>query len=206
MDSQTTAVDSKKKMSTQKKTIIALSAVIAVILIALITVVSVWAASSQTVSSTLTVTYSATNVSATVKGDYMRQGDEDYTSIGSVEFKATEASQTKSISSSSADVSLTDQKLYVIFRYTFTNDSDSLAYKVTLTNNVTTKSDNISVKYASSANDDLTNEGITGATLSEFTVAGGETVYAYILVNLDDITNNASYSANVGWNLAAVSA
>ena len=187
--------------SKSKKAIIALSVVCALVVAALITVVSVWAASSQTITSALRVTYSATNVAASIEGEYQREGDATYTSLGTQTFVATDNSTTKAISTTD-DISLTDTKKYVIFRFKFTNNSSTTPFNITLTGTPTTQGA-VTVKYASAAVDNLSVAGINSNTLpDEITVAGSSTIYVYILIQVTDITNSASYEANLNWTLA----
>lgn len=199
MDSQE---NKKPKMSKQKKTIIALSSVCSVVAIALITVVSVWAATSQTVTSTLTITYSAKNVSATVTAEYKLEGDTTYTTLGSTSFLPKDASGTKSLQKDDA-LALTDTKSYAIFKYTFTNDGDN-SFKVALNETEVTKS-NVTVTFASA---DVTDEpaSITGTTFAEATVAGHATIYAYVKVAVTDLASSANYTGTLNWVLTSVEA
>lgn len=189
-------------LTKSKKLTITLAALCIALIVALITVISVWAASTQTVASTLKVTYSASNVSATVTGAYRLQGDENFTSIGQVSFAATDKSTSKSISTADS-IELTDTVKYVVFKYTFQNDSETAAFKVSLTKNIS-KTDNITVVYAVSSEKLEYDTTLTGEELEDFTVAGDSTMYAYIKVRLDNITNNADFEASVSWSMVRI--
>ena len=189
-------------MQKQKKAIIALSSVCVVFLVALITVVSIWAATSQTVSNQLTVRYTATNVAVTVSAHSKLGDDGSYEAIGSaVTFEATDSSKTETITAK--EITLTDDNNYVVFRYTFVNNGSNTIYATINTNAVST-TDNVTVTYATGSAS--TNDTITGGSLAEITIAGNTTVYAFIKVAVTDQASDALYSGTLSWNLSNVSA
>ena len=187
-------------MSKQKKAIISLSVVCVAILIALITVVSVWAATSQTVSSQLTIRYSATNVTANIVAEYKLEGETEYTEIGTTSFLPTEASTSKAVTAK--ELNLTDEATFVTFRYSFTNNG-SKDITVTLdTSNMT--ANNVTVRYAEKSTTDETSFNINGTSPNTLTISAGNTQYAYIRVSISSQANDASYVGTLNWNIVSV--
>ena len=206
-------------MSKSKKTIITLSIVCVVALIVLVTVVSVWAATSQTVTNQLTVRYTATNVSATVKADYQLAGSSTWQSMGSASFGASENSTSKSLTAK--EIELSDTATYVIFRYTFTNNGSN-TITVSLDQNNLPTAKNITVQYAfsplfftsNSINDQnmptyQANKNYSAIELDpdslpwtgSVNIEGNKTDEVYIKVSITSQASDASYSGTLSWNL-----
>lgn len=191
-------------MSKSKKAIITLSVVSAVILIALVTVVAVWAATSQTVTSQLTVRYSATNVTADVKAEYKLAGATTYTTIGSTSFAATDATTSKAVNAD--EIALDDTKTSVLFRYTFMNYGGN-TITVSLGDTLPTAT-NMIVTYAkSNAEADPETSALTGNKVAAFDLGPSDgtdptTAYVFIKVAISDQSRDANYAGTLTWNLA----
>ena len=210
-------------MTKSKKLIISLSIALAVVVIALVTVVSVWAATSQTVTNQLTVRYTASNVSATVKADYKLANASAYTSIGTASFAASEGNST-SKSISAKEIELTDSATYVVFRYTFTNTgSNTITVSLDMDNLPTAT--NMTVEYSLSTltsnlqgDEKEPNYQIDGPTTEPvfpdppipgggrwkgtLDIAGGATDEVYIKVAITSQASDATYSGTLHWTLA----
>lgn len=198
-------------MSKSKKVIITLSVVCAVVIIALVTVVAVWAATSQTVTNQLTVRYTATNVSATVKAEYklgtMQDADSigdasSYTSIGSANFFANNTTTSETLPAK--EIVLTDAtSSYVYFRYTFTN-TGSNTITVSIADPLPTAS-NMSVRYAVLQNDpDFMHPSydFSDDVIRNITIRGGDSYFVFIQLMIESVAHDASYTGTISWNLA----
>jgi len=172
----------------KKKLIITITSLCLVVVAAVAAVVGVVAASTQTVRSTVNVTYTANNVKATVgvmsKLQYDSNYGENRGTATSIQFYATDAARTENLQVSPAvalgqSKGLADETVdnwaferYVIYRYSFHNDyaTDSgegrtigRSMRVTLTytptNNVTQS--NSFIVFATQAGNDTTAPVVT---------------------------------------------
>ena len=185
-------------MSKSKKVIITLSIVCAVVIIALVTVVSVWAATSQTVTNQLTVRYTATNVSASVKAEYKLAGTSTWQDMGSISFAPTDDSTTKSLAAK--EITLTDTSTSVLFRYTFTNDgSNSILLSLDQRNLPTATNINVGYMLTDTNNDP---SSFSETFASSNIIAGGRTRYVFIKVEIKSLAFDATYSGTLSWLLA----
>jgi hypothetical protein len=150
----------------KKKLIITITSLCLVIVAAVAAVVGVVAASTQTVTSTVSVSYVATNVKATMGVTSKLQKDDSFgttrATSNTVSFDATEASSTKTLTvsptvtlgNSGSDQTSANWKFerYIIYRYSFHNDyaaGQGRAMKVTFTYDSTkTSQSNVRVAFA----------------------------------------------------------
>ena len=185
-------------MTKSKKLIISLSIILAVVVIVLVTVVSVWAATSQTVTNQLTVRYTATNVSATMQADYRLAGSSTWQNMGSVSFSPTESSSSKSLTAK--EIELTDSATYVFFRYTFTNNGSN---DIKISSNETPAQTNMEIEYYIKSTDTTEDLDPTSMLIrpSSIVLSSGETQYVFVLVNVMDRSKDASFSGTFAWNL-----
>jgi len=113
----------------KKKLIITITSLCLVLVAAVAAVVGVVAASQQTVTSTIHVTYAANNVKASVAVSTKSEAENTWTARGdAVSFNAADASQTKTVNVSDP-IALGGRTVgsewrferYVVYRYAFTN-------------------------------------------------------------------------------------
>lgn len=221
-------------MKTRKKLIISIATLSVAIVAALGITFGVLAAQNQAVVNQFTVSYTASNVVATVSASYLKAGDQEANRVNftdgnsntTISFSAANDKTTGSLSVS--DFTLSADADYVIFRYAFQNDASvgGRAMSVTLTDtsvktNVTcyyyAVADNANVSYETivAANNDDASD-LSALTVSAKT-AGEQTNdpdvthigYFYVVVKITDNTLNASYTSGaqngISWALASVS-
>lgn len=197
-------------MKSKKKLIVALSIAGVVLLAAIVSVVAVLAAATQNVTTGVNVTYSVTDVSATVGAKYKIATDTAVASNpATVAFAPADATTTKNLELS--DISLTSGKTYVTFEYMFKNDAQK-AFKVYLKGLPTATNMNITYATSTTAVTDMA-DGLTFATCSAVETATasnqiasvdgtiGSTTYVYIKVSIADLTKAASFVGDFAWEL-----
>lgn len=190
-------------MSSVKKLTIATATLGVVLLAAIIAVIAVFAAGNQAVGSNFTVSYKATNVAATVSAGYAKGAATSYTAIGeAVTFNAEDATndaQTGKSLSTADDLSLDLTNKYITFKYTFKNNSTSVAFKVSLADG--SAQNNVEVSYGTST------DALSATLPTDVTVAAEDTVDIYVRVAIDDVNSAASYTSAAGaglvWTLTA---
>lgn len=198
----------EKIMKSGKKVIVALSTLCAVCVIALVTVISVWAATSQTVKSSFSINYKAKNVAATVKADYTSELKSEgtvWTAYGDgagFTFTTHDTNEEKEFTSSEIEVEAKEgqEQTYVLFRFTFTNNGGN-KISVSLDKSQLTDGTNLTIKYSHASADPTAITEISGSELAQFTVDTGATVYAYVLFQVTNDANNASLTGSLTWTL-----
>ncbi len=211
-------------MSSKKKLIISLSAVCLVAVIAVVAVVAVLAAGTQAVQTSVTITYTASDVSATVSANQyliarttnvgdaaqaFKSGD-----ATSVSFNAVDGNETVATLTQPANADLTSEKNAVVFEFIFENDSISVPMLVTLEDIDLDGMDAtfaLSYKTGSTTRIVFTETNNTVTTINEtgvtaFRVEPETTAYAYIKVAIDEANksnDDESSSMDIKWNLAA---
>ena len=134
-------------MSSRKKLVISLSVVAAVVVAAVIAVVAVLAATSQTVTSSIKVSYTAKEVDAvvsasyvsgtTVTGDLTATGEEG--GAKTIAFDAAEDESEKALSWNKA-IEMDSEAKTIVFTFNFKNTGSATYYaKLTTTNGDETK-------------------------------------------------------------------
>lgn len=217
-------------MESKKKLIVALTSLCSVLLIAVVTMGIVWAATSQTINSNVRVTYTATAVSGSVSANYYFGSDTGtaMTSDGTAQGTAT---VTFTDSQANANGALqprgnivlqnADGQTFVIFEYIISNTSTTKGMSAVLTYTDNSTSPNVadtniyvyaedagtqvntpwtsvaSLRGSSNANRlaDTTGNLISG------TVAASSTAYYYIVVEIQNLANDAEFSGQFSWNL-----
>lgn len=215
-------------MTTRNKILLSVGAVCLVAVIAVVAVVAVFAARTQTVNSTITVSYSARQVVGTVSANYYLGGNSQANAMKSgakteLEFKAGETQRTDTLAPE-GDIKLDDlpeDKLYVVFEYKFTNTGNQdytakLTYNGTATNVAVyvynpEESGTLNTTTWTSATGTL--KTISGETTlfdsSEITVAkteGVENVYVIVNITSTNSGSDAEFKGTFNWTLEAVSA
>ena len=126
-----------KTIGTNKKMIIAIAALGVALLCVIGAMIGVFAATFQGVKSSFNVSYSATNVAATVSAKYQVLNS-DEADMGSITFDPAEADSQektyKSLTEDATNITLTAVNKSVVFTYTFTNNSEDVPFTVKLIN------------------------------------------------------------------------
>ena len=208
-------------VSSKKKLIIAVTVIGVVLLAAIVSVVAVLAAGQQAVTSQVSVTYSVTDVSATVSARYKVKGAavvtpdnneitftaDQQTTTGAINFTDNDDSTTNT----PATIGLSSTGDYVIFEYKFDNNS-SKAFNVYLT--AVPTADNMTLTIATSATEvaDM-EEGLDFTAIDTVqtptadnattSVAGGadSVSYVYIKAKINNLNASASLAGAFGWTL-----
>lgn len=200
--------------SAKRRLIVTISSMCVALVAVVCSVVAIFAARNQGVQTMFRVTYKATNVAATVSAKYTVL-NESPVSLGSLEIKANAAQTTYDELSTDKEIELTDVKNTVVFQYIFKNDSSSVGIKLNLDDKAAKKNVSVSYAYATAADATLT----YAATLPEIIIdpykeANTElgtpeegVVYVYILVEITNLADDASYIADatntILWSLEA---
>ena len=202
----------------RKRLIITVTSLALVVVAVIAAVVGVLAATQQNVTSTLSVSYQANNVKATVALDWKYQNDANWTSTaGSQTFTATEGTTTKSLNAvnanqlgSKGEGGATFDR-YVIFRFTIHNDytaqegrqvTSTLSYTAPSGNNLK----NVTVEWDQSDSQDpaafsFSGTTFTGAAYSTtapttaVTIAQAGTAYYYLVVGITNVDADAAFTA-----------
>lgn len=193
-----------KTMSSSKKMTIAVICLAVALFLALGAMIGVFAAGNQTVGSNFKVSYTATNVAATVSAKYQLNDADDQptgnaTEMNSVSFTAAEESTTKNVDNAS-QINLALATPSVTFTYTFKNNSTSVPFTVTLTDGAL--KDNVSVTYkagkytTTGSGEDL--EWVEPASYAalvdnQITVGASEQWAIQITVKITDTNSAAKY-------------
>ncbi len=217
-------------MDTKKKLIMALSSLCGVLLVAVVAMGIVWAATSQTITSNVKVTYTATQIKGSIAANVYFNSDTPTPMTGgtngTISFDA-ETSSTGGALTPASEIVLDNVagKTFVIFEYYITNGSTNVMDAVLSYSDDSTdpnKADeNIKVYAYSSATavaqpwtNVATLQGASGAnelgnTTGQFIdstvpARAGEidgSKYFYVVVALDDAASDAEFSGTFSWNL-----
>lgn len=199
-------------MSSKKKLIITISALCVVLLFAAVSVVSIFASLNLAVNPQFKVSYTAKNVAATINANYIRN-ENSYpllTSAGEeviTVLPTDESVGTFETSNLEADA-VTGR---AVFEYIFKNDSSTAPFQVSLTTSDLVLT-NMSVAFASSYTpivdfDNLTttSEFAPATVYSKNTESGAKSVlYAYVIISIDDLSKDGSFSGSQGFYLASL--
>ncbi len=202
-------------MSTKSKIIFSVGILCIVVSIAVVAIVAVWAASSQTVTSAISVKYYSNQVVGTAKANVIVGGKSTaMTTTGqssgsdTIKFTGDEASdsnQTLKPVMTGSYIELTTENNYVVFEYIFTNSADH-AYTASLTysgddSNFTKKyairTSALTTGYATSITTNFTNTLSTSVTKTN-------TTYVYIMLTISSNLSDASFVGNFVWGLNGV--
>ena len=211
-------------MTTRKKLIISMVTLSVAIVAALGITFGVLAAQNQAVTNQFSVSYTANNVSATVGIKYAVAGGEDvYFSGGNayydetnslgqnsaITFVPTTSESTGNLTTSNAE--LTSTNSYVIYTYYFKNNASNGGkyLTATITDDLVTTT-NMTTKYFPStrATETYSNINTNGYDSYEnipqktMYIEPGDTMYFYLLVEISDLTVDASLARNNSGNWA----
>ena len=110
-------------MKTRTKILIAVTAVVFALMAVVATIAIVFAATKQSVTTPINISYTAENVSANVSATMKISGGEEEL-LGSLTFNASDTQGTGTMSPN-GDIVLTSSATYVEFKYTFQNTGDN---------------------------------------------------------------------------------
>ena len=168
-----------------KKLIISLFSLCLVAIVGLLATVIVFAATSQSIDSNISITYTATEVSGSLTAKYTI-GTKD-TPIGTKSFTATTSATG---TWTDATPTLTASDTVVKFTYTFTNDG-SVPATLVLTGSATDENSNIKIEYSK----DNTTWTETISTAST-TVEGGKSGSVYVRMTIKNTAKNVGLSGS----------
>ena len=188
-------------MSSKKKLVISLSVAAAVLVAAIIAIVAVFAAAQQTVQSSFTIKFTATDVDCTVSGTWAlaTPAEGESGSLGTVVIAARDGKGTHSMDASPV-IALSSAKNYVDLTYTFTN-SGSRAFTIKSTK--AEVGEKLSLVFLDgekeSIDDVIADTGVTCQT----------TAVIIVRITFDENAFNEDFTSDpitISWDLAAVAA
>ncbi len=191
------------KIKTGQKLLLIATLVGVVLLGAIISLVVVLAASSQTVSSDIKVTFTATDVAGTIKFS-QKLGSGDFSEPMVATFDGSETS-TETALDPGSELVLTKANAYAVFKYEITGHSDagffvSLQYLDKL---AADKNNKVEYLVSTSEINNFDNMGASapvGTIVANSGHTDGTTVYLYVKVGISDIV--AQMSMDGDFNLA----
>ena len=193
-----------------KKLIVALVSLCSVMAVTILSMGIVWAATNQSVTSTLQVTFSASNVVADVSANKYYTSDTAIPFTGGtngvVSFVARDASTTGALTTTATTLDLGTNQDFVIYEYIIVNNgantiTAALATAATPTNltfyvsapNTTRKTNVVTTFDASNYT--------AGSSIAATDIAGHTTAYAYLVMQLTDDTTDATFNGAYLWTL-----
>lgn len=221
-------------MSAKQKMTIAITALCLIAIVAVVTVIAVFAASQQTFTSQISVSYTVEDVQCLVSAKYYG-GKENPVETGK-EMKDPKGEKTQlqfgigtneetTLQPQEGDVVLTSTDKFVIFEYKFQNDSSEHAFTAALQFEGTAKNVKVTTNETGSKltpASDFTAEQADAEqaetnfptvkqvtenpnfTIGEVTVAASQTVYIYVRVEIAEIAADANFVGAFNWTLKHV--
>ncbi len=214
-------------MTTKKKLLTALSLFALVAVVAAVSVGITFAALSGSVKSTFNITYTASNVTATMKAKYSTNSATSFTGLtpktgsgtgDSITFVAGDATGTeKEFNAVTATFAGPDKDIYVAF--SFENQHASDAMNVTLTYNKGTDS-NVTVTYAWDAagttygesqedagtHPDVSTSLPSGSAIAAQKIEHGKTAVLWVKVHITSNIESATFGGSFSFALQNVAA
>lgn len=192
-------------MSSKKKFTIAIIAVAFVALAAVIALVSVLAAFTANVNNSITVSYTAVNVNATVECAYgsseagattvVKSGEANLITFSTDD---TDEEVTKNFNGIEATFSRSNKEIYV--KYVIENTDDTNAFNVTINNTLADSNSNTLITYKVDSGEYAT---LAANTTDLGSLAAGATKTVIVKLALDNATKNVDLSGGIGFVLAA---
>ena len=182
-------------MKTKKKLLISVLLVAFVVISVVSIIAIVFAATQQTVKTTLNITYTAEDIDAKVSARmvYQTGTTED---MGSITFEAGNTTAQTGTLSPSGNVELSKDEQYVVFEYTFQNTGDK-DFVATFDYTDTEDADkNMSFGYKGEADNYKEN---ANAVL----VLGGETKTYSVKVSIENLARDAHLSGDMAWDMTS---
>ncbi len=201
-------------MKSNKKFIIAMSAIAIIAVAAIVAVVGILAATSQNITSAISVKYTAQNVSATVSAKYYignRTGIDfttDKTAEGEKEITFTASDTANKSLHPQGEVITLEVGEKLVFEYKFVNNADTTPIALSLvTSDLSVTNMTVTYGFVDSSlaveqvvSTDNANT-ITSLAVGTTVIEGGSTKYAYIVMNVINESNDASFNGNFTWNM-----
>lgn len=198
----------------RKKLFLTVSIVTLVMMIAVVAVVAVLAATTQTLTSSIRVSYTARDVNATVsamyyvgaetQGSFTTDGAEAGQNNTEISFTAGEAQGTKALNPPpSMSTFNLDAGEKIAFEYKFENTSSS-TYINALLDLDESEVVNMSIKYAVSETALVDKFSATSQSFPGVYIQPNATKYLYVVLAVEKLSDDASYQADVNWNLTAI--
>jgi len=196
-------------MQTKTKLITVLASLCGVLVLGMVAMGIAWAAATQTIQSTINVTYTVSDAVVSVSANKYFGSDTPTAftggTSGTISFSATDASTTGTLSTT--DTALTSTNDYVIYEYVFVNNganSLTAALAIGSTTNLTTyviapTTTRKTTIYTGFDTSDYT----AASSISATTIAPGATAYAYVAMKVTDNSANASFSGTFTWTIQA---
>ena len=209
-------------MSTKKKIWFSVGALCLVAVVAVVAIVAVYAATNQTVNSSINVTYRATNVVGTASANVIQYSEsafvktamEDGQSGTTLNFSRNDEGTAKTLSPKD-DIVLEDatNKDFVVFEYKFTNSSESVKITAGLSYRDGSSDDNnykvfvhpsatelgVETNWTETINEDKTSS-LTNLAENITVPVSGE-YYVYVLVKIDNPDNDCVFTGSFAWSL-----
>ena len=195
-------------MKSKTKWIAALTSLCVVLLIAVVSLGIVWAATTQSVSSSVKVTYTVTDVVADVSASrYLTSANTktDFTggTNGVVTFNAPDVSTTETLSIT--DTTLTSTNNLVVYEYVIKNKGANTITASLATGTAT----NLTIYTIAPTTTQKTNvissfdatEWTASNAIAATTIASGATTYAYVAMKIADTADDASFNGTFVWTL-----
>lgn len=207
-------------MSSKKKIVISISALALIAIAAVVAVVVVLSARNANFGGDFGGSYTAHHVNASITGDYKigaevtdEEGWTNLTTSGTttpntIEFtddiETGDEQATQNFNEVSGLVlTATDN---VIFRYTVVNTGNS-GENFTIVGTQSGSFDNLSVTYKYKVGEEAAQDlSVSSNKTTSITVEGGQTVTFYVIINITNPDNNASFDGSVNWTLEGVGA
>ena len=199
-------------MRANKKLIVSLSALLVVMAAVITVVVAIFAAASQGVKTTFRVKYTAVDVSATVRANFivgetstpmLTEDNQSY-----ITFRPNHPSYDASLSPNLEEIEIEASDGCVVFEYIFTNDSNSveIAIDLDVTEFIAHNMD-VSYAYSYSKIADTSNMATT-SSFEPMAILGKEreneefsTLYVYVKISISNYSNDASFEGDMRFSL-----
>ena len=193
----------------RKKLWISLGSLAVCLIVGLSITVGVLAASQATVTNSITVTYTASEVAAVVSGKYQVLHESEHNFETSehettITFDGTEGTASGSFVAVN-DITLTSANNSVTFTYVIQNTSTTKAITAQVT--LPTTATNITVSAGTAVDNAATPNAVTvtpgtNHATDTFTVAASTTVTYTVTASITNVANNAEYSGSFVWALS----
>ena len=199
-------------MHTKTKWIAALASFCAVLVVAIVSMGIIWAASTQTVQTSINITYTVSDVVCDVSANkyFANNTAIPFTggTNGTVSFAASDTTTTATLTTT--DTTLTSANQYVIYEYVFTNNGANTMTAALATGSTTNLDVYViaptTTRLASGTTIYTTFDPSTTWTASNSIAAtqieSGATAYAYVAMKITNDSANASFAGTFTWTLS----
>jgi len=198
-------------MTSKKKLIIAITSLSLVAFVAVISIVLVLAALNATVTSGITIKYTAYNIDAEIYGAYISTGwdreenlyvDEAKTKT-MLEFNPTEKSGIEKSFQPTGDVELGPNEKFIILYMIKNRDQTNPLYLVPESNFLELENFDIEMHISSTQLSDPIEGEYNNIDLPEYTIAPNGYLYVYIRAAVEKDTVDAVFDCDIGYVLSS---